>query len=308
MKKIIGGLVLGLTVAFNSYAQKPAVVTSNEEGWQKIGETTASFKMQNESISILGADEFTAIKLKVKDAPLTIERLQVFYESGEMEEINIEKDVTPDAESDVITLKHPDRDIQKIAFTYKTSANNEGEKAEVEVFGLKTNQPAGEDAYRTDGDQLEKKADEASDDVKQEVNETRREVREESREIRDEASTTSEQIENEADETASEVKKEVDETAEDVSRESREAEKEIDQKAENTKEDVEEAAEKTSSGVAEGVNEIGADLRDEKVEGKIGPGGETIYIEESGKYYYIDNHGKKTYIEKSKLKNKDDDQ
>src|SRR5688572_30962802 len=86
-------MILILVTAFVAFAQKPAVVTNNEPGWQKIGEITASFKMQNESIVVLGADEFDAIRLKVTDAPIHIERVQVFYESGDLEEINVRNEL-----------------------------------------------------------------------------------------------------------------------------------------------------------------------------------------------------------------------
>src|SRR5688500_16178648 len=121
MKKLI--IIVMALVAFNletADAQKPGVVLGNDPGWKKIGETVASFKSQNESIAVLGADEFAAIKIKVEDAPLHIERLQVFYESGDMEEIDVKKSIQAGEESEVFRLEHPDRDIQKVAFTYHT--------------------------------------------------------------------------------------------------------------------------------------------------------------------------------------------
>jgi hypothetical protein len=266
MKKGILGLIVALLLAYSSYGQKPAVVTNNEPGWKKIGETTASFKMQNESISVLGADEFTAIRIKVVDAPLTIERLQVFYESGEMEEIDLSNEIAANADSRVINLKHPDRDVAKVAFTYKTAANADGEKAEVELYGLKTNQPAGSDAYRDDA----------------------------------------EKAEHEAEESVEEVKKETSETAREMEREADEAEDEVDAKTEETESDVERAAEKTADGISEGVNDAAAAIKDEKVKDKVAPGGETAYIDDDGKYYYINNEGKKVYITKLQLKDKID--
>jgi hypothetical protein len=141
-------------------AQKPGVVIDNEPGWQKIGETVASFKGQDESIAVLGADEFAAIRIKVENAPLEIERLQVFYESGDMEEIDVKKRIRPGEQSQVFRLEHPDRDIQKVAFTYKTAPNAEGEKADVQLFGLKTTE-SGRDskAYRDDAERAEKKVE-----------------------------------------------------------------------------------------------------------------------------------------------------
>lgn len=182
MKKLICIMVIALFAANIGFvkAQKPGVVLDNDEGWKKIGETVASFKSQNESIAVLGADEFAAIKIRVEDAPLHIERLQVFYESGDMEEIDVKKDIEAGAETGVIRLKHPDRDIQKVAFTYNTAPNAEGEKADVELFGLKTGNEGQSDAYRDDADRAEEKieaeAEEAETDVEREVDEADDEI------------------------------------------------------------------------------------------------------------------------------------
>jgi len=43
---------------------------------------------------------------------------------------------------------------------------------------------------------------------------------------------------------------------------------------------------------------------DNKYKDKVGPNGETIFIDHSSKYYYIDNKGKKVYVPKAKLKDK----
>ena len=247
MKRLVVLFIMTLVALFYTkvFAQKPAVVASNEAGWQHIGQTTASFKSQNESIEVLGADEFTAIKLKVTDAPLHIERLQVFYESGDMEEINVRSEIGANNETKVIKLKHPDRDINKVAFTYKTASNAAGEKADVELYGLKTNQPAGKDAYRDEREEIKKDAKETRDDVKRE-----------------------------ADETA---------------------------------DDVERGAQSAGDKISEGVNDAAAAIKDQKVKDKVGPGGETVYLDDNAKYYYINNEGNKVYITKLQLKDKPDD-
>jgi hypothetical protein len=153
-------------------AQKPGVVLDNDPGWQKIGETVASFKEQDESIAVLGADEFFAIKIKVGDAPLQIERLQVFYESGDMEEIEVKKKINAGNESEVFRLEHPDRDIQKVAFTYSTVPNAEGEKADVELYGLKTGNEGQSKAYRNDAERAEEKAERTESDLENAAEET----------------------------------------------------------------------------------------------------------------------------------------
>jgi hypothetical protein len=244
MKKIKISLafMLAIICTMQSYAQKPAVISSNDEGWQHIGQVTASFKTQNESIAVLGADEFSAIKLKVSEAPLHIERLQVFYESGDMEEIDVRSDISPGNESRVIKLEHPDRDINKVAFTYKTSANARGEKADIALYGLKSGQPAGEDSYRDEKQAMEEDAEETREDIKREANE---------------------------------------------------ADEDIDRKTQSA-----------GDKVSEGVNDAAAAIKDEKLNHKVGPGGETVYLNDEGKYYYINNEGDQVFITELQLKDK----
>jgi hypothetical protein len=136
-KTIVLFFVLFVALANVSFAQEPGVVVSNKAGWHKIGEVKASFKMENESIAVLGADKFKSIKLKVTDAPINIERVQVFYESGETEEIPVRSELKAGAETRTIDLKGSTQELKKVVFTYKTTANNKDDKAHVELYGLK---------------------------------------------------------------------------------------------------------------------------------------------------------------------------
>lgn len=136
-KGILIVFVLLATCVTWTFAQNPGIVTSKKAGWHKIGETKADMKAENESILVLGADQFKSIKLKVTDAPLSIKTMQVFYEGGDMEEVNVGNSLKAGQETRVIDLKHPNADLQKVVFTYKTMPNKENEKAHVELYGLK---------------------------------------------------------------------------------------------------------------------------------------------------------------------------
>ena len=48
-------------------------------------------------------------------------------------------------------------------------------------------------------------------------------------------------------------------------------------------------------------------IKDKKYKSKVGPDGQTIYIDKNSRYYYVDGRGKKTYIKKSLLKDKPQD-
>ena len=118
-------------------AQEPALVTSDKPGWHKIGEVKASFKLESESIAVFGKDEFKSIKLKVTDAPISIEKVTVFFESGDTQEIPISGTLKPGSETGVYKLNNPTEEIKKVTFTYKSEPNAKQDKAHVELYGLK---------------------------------------------------------------------------------------------------------------------------------------------------------------------------
>jgi hypothetical protein len=124
-------------VIFSTLAQEPNIVASRKPGWYKIGEIKASFKMESESIGVMGADEFKAIKLKVTDAPIKIENVTVYYESGETQDIPVKGMLQAGAETGTFDLDRPKDELKKISFTYKSEPNYKGDKAHVELYGLK---------------------------------------------------------------------------------------------------------------------------------------------------------------------------
>ncbi|MEP7168112.1 MAG: hypothetical protein ABI855_01955 [Bacteroidota bacterium] len=137
MKKLMVIIMLISGLAANVKAQKPAVVLSGKPGWHKIGEITASFKVDKDAIMVLGADRFRAIKLKVTDASIHIYDLEVYYESGDKEDIQVRQDLKKGEETRVIDLKGSDRALKKVVFVYKTIPNMKEEKAAIELYGLK---------------------------------------------------------------------------------------------------------------------------------------------------------------------------
>jgi hypothetical protein len=118
-------------------AQEPAIMFSKKPGWHKIGEVKADFKMENESIAVMGADKFKSILLKVTDAPINIANIEVLYESGDKENFDVKKEMKANSETRVIDLKSPNQEIKKVTFTYKTLPNSKADKAHVELYGLK---------------------------------------------------------------------------------------------------------------------------------------------------------------------------
>ena len=136
-KSIVMLFALLLTVVTYTFAQEPAIVASDKPGWHKIGEVKADFKMDSESIAVLGKDQFKAIKLKVTDAAMNIQQVTVFFESGSTQEIPVNGVLKAGVETGEYKLQSPTEEIKKVTFTYKSEPNASNEKAHVELYGLK---------------------------------------------------------------------------------------------------------------------------------------------------------------------------
>jgi hypothetical protein len=136
MKKIMVVLVMLAVAQLNlAYAQKPGVVVSDKAGWHKIGEVKADFKMEKESIVVMGADMFKSIKLMVTDAPINIVSMKVYYEDGMVDDVTVRSEIKAGGETRAIDVKM--KDIKKVEFVYKTVANAKEDKAHVELHGMK---------------------------------------------------------------------------------------------------------------------------------------------------------------------------
>lgn len=139
MKKIILALGILLTGNIALNAQKASVIVNDKTGWHKIAETTVNFEKEKDEILVLGADRFASIKFKVTEAPVELKKLEVYYESGDKQEINVNKTILMDRESGNIDLNGGERNLKKVVFHYHTVPNTADKKAHLELWGLKTN-------------------------------------------------------------------------------------------------------------------------------------------------------------------------
>ncbi len=70
---------------------------------------------------------------------------------------------------------------------------------------------------------------------------------------------------------------------------------------------VRKAAKKTANKTAEVASKSKAKITDQKHKDKVGPNGETIYIDNHSKYYWVDKKGHRHYVTEAELKPKTDD-
>ncbi len=140
MKKVLLIIFLATTgLCKTASAQKPAVIVTDKSGWHKIAETTVSFKKEKDEVVIMGADKFASIKIKVTDAPVDLVNLEIYFEDGGKQHVDVAMPLKMNGESRQIDIDGGERDLKKIEFVYKTLPNRKDEKAGVEIWGLKTN-------------------------------------------------------------------------------------------------------------------------------------------------------------------------
>jgi hypothetical protein len=140
MKKLVTIMLVAVLGNFGTVlAQKPAVMLNDKSGWHKIGKVTVDFKKERDEIDILGADRFAKIKFKVEKAPIDLISVEVYFESGDKQDIVVNSKIKAMGESQIIELNGGERNLKKIIFVYKTLPNQKDKKAEVEIWGLKTN-------------------------------------------------------------------------------------------------------------------------------------------------------------------------
>ena len=74
--------------------------------------------------------------------------------------------------------------------------------------------------------------------------------------------------------------------------------------AEKVGEKTEEGAKKVGNKTAEVASKGASEVEDKTYADKVGPDGQTIYINKHSKYYYVDKKGKKVYVTKLEMKDK----
>jgi len=140
MKKvmIITAFALFAVIAINAQDSR-TIVTSDKTDWHKIGETSVNFNTDRDEVTVSGADKFAALRFKVTDVPIHLMSMEVYFDDGNKQDINVNFPIKPKGESRVIELEGGERDLKKVIFIYKTIDNRSDREAHVELWGLKTN-------------------------------------------------------------------------------------------------------------------------------------------------------------------------
>jgi hypothetical protein len=103
--------------------------------WEILGMRKINYSLDRDEIIVTRAEGvFTALKVKVKKAPINMQKLVVTFGNGEVEELELRNNFAAGSESRVIDLPGNKRVIKKIVFWYDTK-NIANRKGIVEVWG-----------------------------------------------------------------------------------------------------------------------------------------------------------------------------
>ena len=106
--------------------------------WLLVGSIEAVHNTDHSAIVVKkdASLNFKKMKVTVRNAPLTITKMTVVYNTGEQETIEIPLEIPKNGESQAVDIKSGTRTVQRIEFWYDSTDFTSG-KVEVTVFGRK---------------------------------------------------------------------------------------------------------------------------------------------------------------------------
>lgn len=124
-------LVSALLVGMVSLAAAPAQ-------WAHLGTRTVNHQADRDQIQVTAREgSFRSIKLKIRRAPVTMQRVYVHYANGRIQEVALRQAFDAGDESRVIDLVGRHRVIEKVVFQYRTSTRWWPRKAAVDLYGIR---------------------------------------------------------------------------------------------------------------------------------------------------------------------------
>ena len=106
------------------------------DDWKFIGDKVVNYGLDRDVIRLGDLkDDFRQIKLRVTDAPLRIFDMKIYFDNGDVQDVNIRSFIPQGGESRVIDLVGGVRHLSKIEFWYKPGKKGMKGQSRVAVWG-----------------------------------------------------------------------------------------------------------------------------------------------------------------------------
>jgi hypothetical protein len=130
-------LFIFLLLGSYAFSQKPVILTSDKPGWHRIGELTMKEEADTAFVEVIGADAFSAIRLKTEKGRAYIYEVDIYFEEGIPQCITLERVLNEGQQTRVMQLKGGDRKLRRIALVGRSLHKEGEEKAQVQLSGFK---------------------------------------------------------------------------------------------------------------------------------------------------------------------------
>jgi len=133
-------LVAVLIVGSNIFSQQVVDVKSGPPGlWQELGTIRVSDTINHDDIVFTGPAEFRSLKFKAIDGAVNIVNVNVIYQNGKVEQLNLKYLVPAGGESRVIDLKRNmgSLKLRRVTVWFHTDPPGNMQTARLTLWGLK---------------------------------------------------------------------------------------------------------------------------------------------------------------------------
>jgi len=138
MKKIFFFIVVISAVDICALGQDLINVHTGPPGiWQELGTVTVSDTVNHDDIVLTGSAEFKSIKFKAFDVPINIVNVNIIYQNGKVDKLDIKYEVPAGGDSRIIDLKYNKIRVRRIMIWYKSDALPKGGTAKLALWGMK---------------------------------------------------------------------------------------------------------------------------------------------------------------------------
>ncbi len=104
--------------------------------WTLLGTRVVDYTLDHDNITFENkTDEFSTIKVKVKEGTINVYKATVHFANGEKQDIDLPKDLSKATDGHEIDLKGDHQAIEKITFWYNTKIKSD-QRSVIEVWAL----------------------------------------------------------------------------------------------------------------------------------------------------------------------------
>jgi hypothetical protein len=120
----------------NAFSQKPVILTNDKPGWHRIGELTMNEEADTVAAEIIGADAFSAVRIKALKGDVNIYEINIYFEDGRSQRIPTENRLIEGEQTKTIVFNGGHRKIGRIALIGQKISATEG-LAKVQLNGFR---------------------------------------------------------------------------------------------------------------------------------------------------------------------------